>query len=48
VEEGNAVGHAKVLPVERYYQCPSCTNEWTYNVERNLYARGVPAHTQKQ
>jgi hypothetical protein len=26
-------------PVERYYRCPNCNDEWTYNVERNAYGR---------
>jgi phage terminase large subunit GpA-like protein len=29
-------------PVERYYQCPNCEAEWTFNVERNFQSEGVP------
>ena len=32
------------IPVERYYYCPNCGAEWTYNVERSLQIPGVPAH----
>ncbi len=31
-------------PIERYYRCPTCETEWTYNVERNFQSPGVPAH----
>jgi hypothetical protein len=30
-------------PVERYYHCPNCEAEWTYNLERNTQSPGVPA-----
>ncbi len=32
------------IPIERYYRCPFCEAEWTYNIERNLQSPGVPAH----
>ena len=30
------------LPVERYYQCPNCEAEYTYNIEWNFIDPGVP------
>jgi transposase-like protein len=29
-------------PIHRYYRCPNCGSEWTFNVERSLQTRGVP------
>jgi DNA-directed RNA polymerase subunit M/transcription elongation factor TFIIS len=31
-------------PAERYYQCPNCGHQWTYNVERNFLSPNVPSH----
>ena len=31
------------IPIERYYHCTTCENEWTYNVEKNVLSGGVPA-----
>ncbi len=34
-------------PTDRYYRCPQCGNEWTYNVERNFVSPNVPAGFQQ-
>jgi hypothetical protein len=34
------------MPVERYYRCSNCEDEWTYNVEQNVLNAGVPAKIQ--
>jgi len=35
------------IPIERYYRCPFCEAEWTYNIERNFKIPGVPAHREQ-
>ena len=31
-------------PMERYYRCPHCQAEWTYNVDQHALSPGAPPY----